>query len=336
MSISLLDFHSRLQQDDARGYELDEDQNAAVNYDGGPLWVIAGPGSGKSEVLVTRTLRLMCVDGIPPASIILTTFTEKAARNLEDRLASYLTALQSTFGSLEAVDLADLRIGTLHSLCNDLMQEFRYRPYQNVRLLNEAEQAWFTYREAAISACADVGFWSTFEWLFRTWTSGAGYAPYKWDRVRAASTLFNRIAEDLVSLDRLKSAGQPWSQLADYYEQYRSELDGTHRCDFAHLQVHFVDFLQSPAGARFLAGEAGYPAIQHVLVDEYQDTNPIQERIYLELARLSPHNLTVVGDDDQALYRFRGGTVSCMVNFDSACSHEYGIGPELPITSEDR
>ena len=91
-----------------------------------PLWLIAGPGSGKSEVLVTRTLRLLCVDGIDPRSVLLTTFTVKAARNLEDRLASYLAALQHHEPSLSAVDVSALRFGTIHSLCNDILQEYRY------------------------------------------------------------------------------------------------------------------------------------------------------------------------------------------------------------------
>jgi DNA helicase-2/ATP-dependent DNA helicase PcrA len=67
--------------------------------------------------------------------------------------------------------------------------------------------------------------------------------------------------------------------------------------------------------------------LANVLVDEYQDTNPLQELIYLALASRGPHNITVVGDDDQALYRFRGGTVAGMVNFDKACVAKFGIQP---------
>ena len=68
-----------------------------------------------------------------------------------------------------------------------------------------------------------------------------------------------------------------------------------------------------------------YPGIEYVMVDEYQDTNPIQEQIYLTLTNNAPHNFCVVGDDDQALYRFRGGTVDCMVTFDQKCFHEWTI-----------
>ncbi len=94
--MNLSDFHACLAQPSARGYDLNQKQKDAVDHGAGPLWLLAGPGSGKSEVLVTRALKLLCVDGVAPRSIFLTTFTTKAARNLEDRLASYLAALQET------------------------------------------------------------------------------------------------------------------------------------------------------------------------------------------------------------------------------------------------
>jgi DNA helicase II / ATP-dependent DNA helicase PcrA len=83
--INLPAFHQTLDQ--TRGYPLNPHQRQAVDFGTGPLWIIAGPGSGKSEVQVTRALKLVCVDGVMPRSILLTTFTRKAARNLEDRLA---------------------------------------------------------------------------------------------------------------------------------------------------------------------------------------------------------------------------------------------------------
>jgi len=108
--IDLSTFHSCLAQANARGYDLDNKQKQAVEHDGTPLWLLAGPGSGKSEVLVTRTLRLLCVDGVEPRSVFLTTFTKKAARNLEDRLATYLAALQKADSSLQDVDLAGMLV----------------------------------------------------------------------------------------------------------------------------------------------------------------------------------------------------------------------------------
>ncbi|MEQ9623006.1 ATP-dependent helicase [Coleofasciculus chthonoplastes] len=324
--MDLTTFHECLAQPTARGYDLDNKQKQAVEYEGSPLWLLAGPGSGKSEVLVTCTLKLLCVDGVKPRSILLTTFTTKAARNLEDRLATYLTALQTTDPSLEDVELADIRIGTLHSLCNDILQEYRYPGYQNVRLLDQVEQDLFTYRYGDVSDHQDLEFWRQFEYTVRDWRN-TNYPPNKWKRAKAAITLFNHIVEDCVDVQKMSNAGGHWATLANLYQQYTQALQNNYRCDFAHLQARFLEFLNSPASKQFLKGDNSNPPLLYVLVDEYQDTNPIQERIYLALAHQTPHNITVVGDDDQALYRFRGGNVACMVNFDKACRAIFSKSP---------
>lgn len=106
-----------------------------------PSWITAGPGSGKTEVLISRTLKLLLVDNLPSKSILITTFTEKAVQNLEERIADRL----STLGFEEDIDANEVRIGTLHSLCNDLMQEYRYPDYTNVELLDEDAQQLFMY-----------------------------------------------------------------------------------------------------------------------------------------------------------------------------------------------
>ena len=325
--IDIATFHKCLAKSNARGYDLDDKQKQAVEHEGGSLWLLAGPGSGKSEVLVTRTLKLLCVDGVKPRSILLTTFTTKAARNLEDRLATYLAALQNTDSSLQSVDLADIRIGTLHSLCIDILQEYRYPKYQNVRLLNDVEQHLFAYREAEIAKHEDLAFWTKFDHAVPDWRDKK-YSPNKWKRIKAAVKLFNHVVEDRVDVQKMLLAGGHWATLAESYQQYAQALQDNYRCDFAHLQLCFLEFLNSPTGQRFLEGDGNnQPPLLHVLVDEYQDTNPIQERIYLALANQKPHNITVVGDDDQALYRFRGGNVSCMVNFDQACMAALGESP---------
>lgn len=328
--MDLATFHALLDRKKplGRGHPLNDKQRNAVNHGDGPLWLLAGPGSGKTEVLVTRILKLLCVDRVAPRSILVTTFTEKAAKNIEDRLAEYLMILQEEDPSLKQVDLADVRIGTLHSLCNDILQEYRYSEYQNVRLMDEVEQNLFLYREAGIADCDDHAFWAHFFYAVPKWSPSSPYPPGKWKRVRAAVTLFNRIVEDCVDVSEMKKAGGHWKRLAEYYEQYRDVLRKSYRCDFAHVQALFLQFLRSHEGQQFLSGNGtDLPPLQHIFVDEYQDTNPIQERIYLELASQQPHNLTVVGDDDQALYRFRGATVSCMVNFDKACKHAWNVEP---------
>jgi len=325
--VDLSRFHTCLAQPNARGYNLNQKQRNAVDFGGGPLWLLAGPGSGKSEVLVTRTLKLLCVNGVAPRSIFLTTFTTKAARNLEDRLSTYLIALQNADPALKSIDLSDMRIGTLHGLCNDILQEYRYAPYQNVRLLDEVEQHLFVYRAASIANYQDIAFWRQFEYAVPEWNGNSSFSPNKWKKVKAAVTLFNRIVEDRVDIQAMRSQSGNWTLLGNYYLQYAQELRESYKCDFAHLQSCFLEFINSPSGDRFLQGDGQKPPLQYVLVDEYQDTNPVQECIYLALAKPAPHNITVVGDDDQALYRFRGGNVSCIVNFDNACAAAFNTQP---------
>ena len=153
--------------------------------------------------------------------------------------------------------------------------------------------------------------------------------PGRWARSRVAQILFNRIVEDQANLKKMKAKGGYWKTLAKEFEQYEATLNSTFRVDFAHMQSKLLDFLKTPGGQGFLLGTTkpnGVP-ITHILVDEYQDTNPIQAEIYFSLANNLPHNLTVVGDDDQALYRFRGGTVESIINFDKVCIKKWGISP---------
>lgn len=320
--------------------QLTPDQEKIVKHPKGPAWVLAGPGSGKTEVLTVLVLRLLYVDGdpiqqkrVPPESMVVTTFTEKAARNLEDRISQYRLKVVTAHPELADIDISKLRIGTLHGLCNDLLQEFRAPNYQNVRLMDEFEQALFVHEHMSLikqpNPQADIAFWQAFPWLFNAqqWKPTYSYPPNKWNSTEALVKLFNRLAEDHVSIANLRTAGGQLQVLANLYDEYVGHLNTSFRCDFSQLQVRFLDFLRTNLGQSFRNGDgtAINPGIRWVLVDEYQDTNPVQEEIYFELAKLSPHNLVVVGDDDQAMYRFRGGSVECMVTFDAACQAFLGI-----------
>ena len=306
-------------------------QKKAIRHGTGPLWIIAGPGTGKTEVLVDRCLKLVCVDRVPARSIALTTFTEKAAGRLQDRLHDYLGRLQQRFSPcLNGVDVSELRVGTLHSLCSEIMQEYRHPGYRNVRLLDEVQQALHIRRDRAFALRARTAIWSALSFMVSGRDPTTTFGPNLWQVTRAALSLFNRLVEDGLDLDRMRRADPHWRQIVEEYDEYVASLDRSHMCDFAHLQTRFLSFLRTERGKQFLVGDgtAQHPGIRHVLVDEYQDTNPIQEQIYFTLAGSHPHNLTVVGDDDQALYRFRGATVECMVEFGSRCSQEW---PEVTV-----
>lgn len=316
------------------------EQDAILRHARGPGWILAGPGSGKTEVLTVLVLRLLFVEDdavqltrVRPEAIFVTTFTEKAALNLEDRISYYRARIVAARPELAAVDISKLRLGTLHGLCNDILQEDRAPNYQNVRLMDEMESAMFVYEHISVVDApddqADRPFWTHFSYLFtpREWQTKYAYLPSKWNKTAALVKLFNRIAEDRVSIAAMRTAGGQWARLADLYEEYSGKLIAEHRCDFSHLQQRFLEFLGTPLGRRFREGdsEQNLPGIDWVLVDEYQDTNLVQEEIYLTLAARAPHNIVVVGDDDQALYRFRGGSVECMVSFDAACETFLGI-----------
>lgn len=321
------------------GHPIDKEQSYVINHGSGPLWVVAGPGSGKTEVLVVRVLKLIFVDAVNPKSIIVTTFTEKAANNLFERILKYAGhVFQKKHGLEQQIDIHSLRIGTLHSLCNDIMSEYRYPEYENYRLLDEMEQYLFIYEHSDLakdSSDSYISLWEKFDYLVQGYdpvTDSRGWKnrnkpPNRWKRTNAAINLFNRITEDIINLDKLKISGDVWENVFHVYNDYLQKLENNKRCDFANLQYKFLKFLNSEFGILFLEGDGSesHPGIQYVMVDEYQDTNPIQEAIYFKLTE-STKNLCVVGDDDQALYRFRGGTVDCMVTFDQACNRYYGMG----------
>ena len=107
------------------GFALDKEQIEAISHGNGPLLIAAGPGTGKTEVLVARCLKFICCDGADPSSVMLTTFTEKAAKNLEDRLSDALFYLTQRYSEVSSIDLSGLRVGTLHGLCNSILQEYR-------------------------------------------------------------------------------------------------------------------------------------------------------------------------------------------------------------------
>jgi DNA helicase-2/ATP-dependent DNA helicase PcrA len=287
-------------------------------------------------------LRLLYVSDDPaqaqpvaPESVIVTTFTEKAAKNLEDRILTYRVKLVAEYPLLSTVDISKLRVGTLHGLANDILQEHRSPNYQNVRLMDEFEQALFVREHMSLVKVRDepkeIAFWQSFPWLFnaREWQPTYTRPPNRWNSSKALLILLNRLVEDRVSVVSLRAAGGQLARLADLYDEYTQHLQRNYRCDFSQLQGRFLEFLQTGPGQSFLRGDGTLirPGIEWVLVDEYQDTNPVQEEIYFQLASNGAHNLVVVGDDDQAMYRFRGGSVECMVTFDEACASFLSVLP---------
>lgn len=315
------------------GNTYSDDQKAAISHDKGPLWVTAGPGSGKTEVLVARTLKLIVCDGIRPESIILTTFTERAARSLLNRVSAYVEEL----GLGSQVDATSIKTGTLHSICNSVMRDFRYPEYIDLELLDENSRPFFLYNQDPIIEYFQER-WQRYERLFDRYPVSAAYGPNKWTATDVAGFLFDRITEFRVDIDKMQESENPAaSGLAKIYKAYRVGLLKGYKCDLSVLQEYFLRFLESPHGKAFLEGDSKREIlpIRCLLVDEFQDTNPIQEDIYFSIAKAIGDNITVVGDDDQALYRFRGGTVDSLVNFGDRSKKELGVDPKTVNLNEN-
>ena len=303
------------------GFKPNPDQKEAILHVHGPLFLAAGPGSGKTRVLLWRALNLIVFHDVPPDEIFLATFTEKAAHQLREGIRSLLGI--TTNLTNKAYDISGMYVGTAHSLCRRLIIDRRFsadgqRNHAPI-LLDELGQYFYlsrrrTWDQLATSAGFDEETVNQeINALFHP-----GYESVSRHRaVRNASALFNRLSEECVKvedvIDQVKDATE--ARLLRMYTHYKESLtpdNGPPKTDFALLQQAAFETLISKPGSESI--------FRHVIIDEYQDTNTIQERLYFKLAE-GERNICVVGDDDQALYRFRGATVENFVDFPDRCAN---------------
>ena len=297
------------------------------------LQILAGAGSGKTEMLVWRVLYQLLVAGTPSSRVMVTTFTNKAATELSVRVVERSDDLleQARKRGLEPTDphVHDLRIGTLHSLCDALLSEFddAYMA-AGTQVIDETEtrvrmartHRWtlgFTGRQPGrtvdrLLACEDLVA------LFRPpWDEGR-WPGNTFQRISFLMALLGQHTETWLprcgSSGRLNGVEVVGGQagltddLITLQERWEAYLDEQDILDFATVQRRFQ---QRQAEV--------VPHLDHVFVDEFQDTNPIQFAIHLAWLGRPETRLTVVGDDDQALYRFRGSDIACFTGLEDAC-----------------
>ena len=272
---------------------LNQDQIDAISTTDGPLLIIAGPGTGKTLTLILRTLYIILSGKAKPEEVVLTTFTEKAAYEIRDRI--YQTA--ERIGYLEAIN--NIKINTIHGLCNDfILENLSYTKLKKgYKILDEISQMLFLNESFNEIFPQENGLY------LGKWAS-------KWLTIQESVAYLNKITEEMIELERLENQNNNFLRLlAKAYRAYQNKLFEINKIDFANLQMVFYNLLNH---------REVYPKIKskikYIMVDEYQDTNYIQEQILLKLA-YPQNNLCVVGDEDQALYRFRGATVRNILEF---------------------
>ena len=280
--------------------QANENQRKAIKQTDGPVLIIAGPGTGKTATLVKRAIYLIVEKGVKPENIMIATFTEKAAKELITRITNELLKINLT------VNVNDLYIGTLHSICLRLIKEniefTRLR--KNYRLMDEFDQKYLIYLNHKIfDAIPNIDFIAD------------NLSP--WNRSKQLSFYFNAVSEEMITVKELRADRDPSVQvLAAAYEAYQKLLEEENAMDFSSIQVIAYQLLKENEEIK----KRVQAQIQYVMIDEYQDTNFVQEQLIFLIAE-QHHNLCVVGDDDQGLYRFRGATIRNILEFPSKWEH---------------
>ncbi|MEU3841892.1 UvrD-helicase domain-containing protein [Streptomyces sp. NPDC028635] len=280
---------------------LDAVQRAVVDHTGGPLLVLAGPGTGKTTTLV-ESVAARVARGGDPARVLVLTFSRKAAVELRDRMALRMGAARAP------------RATTFHSFCYALVRAHQDSELfaEPLRLLSGPEQD-VTVREllAGEIDLEKLGL-AHVRWPdeLRACLTTRGFA----DEVRAVLARSRELGLGPDALDAFaRRIGRPdWRAAAAFLAEYLDVLDLQGVLDYAELVHRAVLLAHRPEVARELA--ARYDA---VYVDEYQDTDPAQIRLLRALAG-GGRDLVAFGDPDQSIYAFRGADVNGILDFPHA------------------
>lgn len=271
-----------------------ESQRKAITTTTGPVLITAGPGTGKTYTLVQRTIYLIEECNVKPENIFIATFTEKAAKELITRITNELSNRNIT------VNLNEMYVGTFHSLCLRILKEHLEftRIRKNYRLLDAFDQQYMVLQNIhRFKNIPEIN-------LILTGKSN-------WQNAGNICNYVNNLSEELVLPDTLLSDPDPTIvALGRVMKKYHNILTEENLVDFSSIQRETYHLLRHHTDVL----EEFHAKITHIMVDEYQDTNYIQEQLIFLLAG-DHKNICVVGDDDQGLYRFRGATIRNILEF---------------------
>jgi DNA helicase II / ATP-dependent DNA helicase PcrA len=281
--------------------ELNPEQQLAVEYGlgepkgSGPLLVIAGAGSGKTAMLAHRVAALI-LSGADPKRIMLATFSRRAAAELGRRVERLLARRLAPEAAAAATPAY---AGTFHAIGARLLREYATR-------LGLDPQ--FTIHDREDSA--DLINWARHE-------LGVGDLKERFPTKATCLTIYSRVVNAQGDLKVTLGKWFPWvaaheDALRGLFASYVEMKQRQNVLDYDDLLLYFAQMLAEPAIATEIAAR-----FDHLLVDEYQDTNALQGEIVLRLRPLG-RGLTVVGDDAQAIYSFRAATVRNILDFPAA------------------
>ncbi|MFC7679241.1 DNA helicase PcrA [Paenibacillus sp. GCM10028914] len=260
---------------------LNPEQRKAVEATDGPLLIMAGAGSGKTRVLTHRIAYLIATRKAPPWSILAITFTNKAAREMQERVSKLVGA-----------EGRDIWVSTFHSMC--------------VRILRkDIERIGFTSNFSILDSTDQLS-------VIRNCMKHLNIDPKKFEP-KAIQATMSAAKNELVSPQQYEQkAGDYFESLvAKVYTEYQKRLKSNNSLDFDDLIMTTIQlFKEVPEVLDFYQRK-----FQYIHVDEYQDTNRAQYMLCRMLAD-SHHRICVVGDSDQSIYRWRGADISNILNFE--------------------
>lgn len=269
-------------------------QKEAILETEGSVLMIAGPGTGKTFTLVKRIAYLVVEKDVKPSEIMVVTFTEKAGKEL-------LTRISNEFIDYDLnLNINEMYIGTFHSVCLRLLKEnSEYIDSDNkYRMLDAFEQTYLVCRN--IEAFNRLGGYKKHIRSKNVWKQSLEICRY-----------VNQMMEELVDTDAMETDDdEDMRLLGKLVKRYQALLERNAVMDFSSIQTKTYDMLlQYPEVLKKVQ-----ESIRYIMVDEYQDTNYIQEQLVFLLAG-ERQNICVVGDDDQGMYRFRGATIRNILEF---------------------
>lgn len=261
--------------------ELNPQQREAVLTTSGPLLIVAGAGSGKTSVLTRRIAYLISCEGVAPWSVLAITFTNKAARELRERVER-----------LVGLEASDVWVSTFHAMCvRILRREIEKLGYaSHFTILDGIDQL------SAVRRCCDE--------------LNLDNKRYEPRAMLSAISAYKNALVDAAQAER--QAGDPYAvNVARVYIRYQAMLRAQNSLDFDDLIMLTVKLFEQDQPTLI----SYQMKFRHILVDEYQDTNHSQYRLIQLLAQKN-RNLCVVGDSDQSIYRWRGADIKNILSFE--------------------